>query len=130
VPDHRAEVPSPAGQNAGIPDKPDPRPGESEVARVDRNFNEHLQELRVAQTGVQILFRKHLKYWIVRSADCAAQAGLILLALAVVTALTLVLGLVIVRPAAIGVAVGLAALIAVMWFVVPLTRRRHSGVRS
>jgi hypothetical protein len=30
--------------------------GESEVQRVDRNFLELLQELRVAQTGVQILF--------------------------------------------------------------------------
>jgi hypothetical protein len=30
--------------------------GESEVQRIDRNFVELLQELRVAQTGVQILF--------------------------------------------------------------------------
>jgi hypothetical protein len=30
--------------------------GESELQRLDRNFNEILQELRVAQTGVQILF--------------------------------------------------------------------------
>jgi amino acid transporter len=29
---------------------------ESEAHRVDRNYNEMLQELRVAQTGVQILF--------------------------------------------------------------------------
>lgn len=29
---------------------------ESEAARLDRNFNELLQELRVGQTGVQILF--------------------------------------------------------------------------
>jgi MFS family permease len=29
---------------------------ESEAERLDRNFNELLQELRVAQTGVQILF--------------------------------------------------------------------------
>lgn len=29
---------------------------ESEADRLDRNFNELLQELRVAQTGVQILF--------------------------------------------------------------------------
>jgi hypothetical protein len=32
------------------------RPGESELERWDRNFNDLLQELRVAQTGVQILF--------------------------------------------------------------------------
>lgn len=30
--------------------------GESEIQRLDRNFLELLQELRVAQTGVQILF--------------------------------------------------------------------------
>jgi hypothetical protein len=32
------------------------RPGETEEQRADRNFNDILQELRVAQTGVQILF--------------------------------------------------------------------------
>jgi hypothetical protein len=32
------------------------RPGETEGQRADRNFNDILQELRVAQTGVQILF--------------------------------------------------------------------------
>ena len=32
------------------------RPHETEAERADRNFNELLQELRVAQTGVQILF--------------------------------------------------------------------------
>jgi len=30
--------------------------GESDIQRIDRNFLELLQELRVAQTGVQILF--------------------------------------------------------------------------
>jgi Family of unknown function (DUF6328) len=32
------------------------RPGENEEQRADRNFVDLLQELRVAQTGVQILF--------------------------------------------------------------------------
>jgi hypothetical protein len=32
------------------------RPGETDSERADRNFNDILQELRVAQTGVQILF--------------------------------------------------------------------------
>ncbi len=32
------------------------RPGETAQQRADRNFTELLQELRVAQTGVQILF--------------------------------------------------------------------------
>ncbi len=34
----------------------DERPGESPAERADRNFNDLLQELRVTQTGVQILF--------------------------------------------------------------------------
>lgn len=32
------------------------RPGETELQRVDRNLGEMLQEIRVAQAGVQILF--------------------------------------------------------------------------
>jgi hypothetical protein len=32
------------------------RPGETDAERADRNFNDILQELRVTQTGVQILF--------------------------------------------------------------------------
>jgi hypothetical protein len=32
------------------------RPGETDEQRADRNFGELLQELRVAQTGVQLLF--------------------------------------------------------------------------
>lgn len=32
------------------------RPGETDSQRADRNLNDILQELRVAQTGVQILF--------------------------------------------------------------------------
>ncbi|MFN8175624.1 MAG: DUF6328 family protein [Solirubrobacteraceae bacterium] len=32
------------------------RPGETELERVDRNLGEMLQEIRVAQAGVQILF--------------------------------------------------------------------------
>ena len=34
----------------------DPPLGETERERLNRNFNELLQELRVLQTGVQILF--------------------------------------------------------------------------
>jgi hypothetical protein len=34
----------------------DGRPGETNEQRADRNFGELLQELRVAQTGVQLLF--------------------------------------------------------------------------
>ena len=36
--------------------RPDPRVDESPEQRADRNMNELLQELRVSQTGVQVLF--------------------------------------------------------------------------
>ena len=39
-----------------MPDEKKTMPNESEKARWDRNFGDLLQELRVAQTGVQILF--------------------------------------------------------------------------
>lgn len=38
------------------PGEVDERPGESSAERADRNFSDLLQELRVTQTGVQILF--------------------------------------------------------------------------
>jgi hypothetical protein len=38
------------------PQTDEARPNETEDERADRNFNDILQELRVAQTGVQILF--------------------------------------------------------------------------
>lgn len=38
------------------PDQSTDRPRETEAERADRNFGDLLQELRVAQTGVQILF--------------------------------------------------------------------------
>jgi len=51
MPQHRTEAPRPEDRDA------DPRDGRNETAteRMDRNWNELLQELRVAQTGVQIL---------------------------------------------------------------------------
>lgn len=39
-----------------MPDEKKRMPNETEKARWDRNFGDLLQELRVAQTGVQILF--------------------------------------------------------------------------
>ena len=36
--------------------EPYSREGETEAQRLDRNYSEQLQELRVAQAGVQILF--------------------------------------------------------------------------
>jgi hypothetical protein len=44
------------GGNVCAVDDPGARTGETEAERLDRNLNELLQELRVAQAGVQILF--------------------------------------------------------------------------
>ena len=41
---------------ATIPDMSPDRPNETDAERADRNFGDLLQEIRVAQTGVQILF--------------------------------------------------------------------------
>jgi uncharacterized membrane protein len=54
-----ATDPSDRSDETDKSDQPDPDDdgrGESEQERADRNFTELLQELRVAQTGVQILF--------------------------------------------------------------------------
>ncbi|MGN6089270.1 MAG: DUF6328 family protein [Actinomycetales bacterium] len=58
LPPEEASNPAPArtgGTGAGLVQRYS-REGELESERLDRNFNEILQELRVAQTGVQILF--------------------------------------------------------------------------
>jgi O-antigen/teichoic acid export membrane protein len=144
--------------------------GESELQRIDRNFIELLQELRVAQTGVQILFafllglaftprfaalppvqygvylttlvlsassaalliapvsyhrtvfRRRLKAQLVQTGHRYAQAGLLLLMLALVGAVELAASLVLGGWAA-ALAAGLAAAFIVLWFVVPLRHR-------
>jgi len=48
-------VPRPGGKLSAVTDGVG-RTDETEAERLDRNLNELLQELRVAQTGVQILF--------------------------------------------------------------------------
>jgi hypothetical protein len=44
------------GPERGVPEAGLERPGEGPLQRADRNMVELMQELRVAQTGVQILF--------------------------------------------------------------------------
>lgn len=148
------------------------RPGETEAERADRNFTDLLQEVRVAQTGVQILFaflltlpmqarfpvlndwqrdvfvaalmfsalatcfliapvayhrvlfRQRMKDHIVRAASRLAAVGLVFLALAVVSAVHLVLDLVLNLTVAIVVAALLGALILVLWLLLPFARRR------
>jgi MFS family permease len=45
---------TPRSRRKGL--RADERPGESEAERLDRNYGELLQEMRVLQAGVQILF--------------------------------------------------------------------------
>ena len=147
------------------------RPSETEAERADRNFTELLQELRVAQTGVQILFaflltmpfqarfsgldtfgraaygtaipssalaavcliapvayhrilfRQQEKDWVVRRASMLANVGVGFLALAIVSALALVLDVVYSRTWSVIIAAAMAALLVTLWWGVPLARR-------
>jgi Family of unknown function (DUF6328) len=149
------------------------RSGETEAERADRNFTELLQELRVAQTGVQILFaflltmpfqarfsgmdtfglvaygaailssalaavcliapvayhrilfRRQAKDWVVVRASQLANVGVAFLALAIVSALALVLQVVYSRTWAVIIAAAMALLIVFTWWVVPIARRQR-----
>lgn len=147
------------------------RPNETPAERADRNFNDLLQELRVAQTGVQILFAflltlplqsrfesldqwernvyvaalllaavaavcmiapvayhralagRQMKLQVVRAASRFAVGGLFFLALAICSAVNLVLDLVLGRPVALGITAALAALLLLAWVAYPLLTR-------
>jgi hypothetical protein len=155
----------------------DGRPGETNEQRADRNFGEILQELRVAQTGVQllfgflltvpfqahftntdawqrrlvvialvlsalssafligpvsyhrILFRRRMKDDVVRAANRLAKLGLACLALAIVTAVLLVLDVVIGRLWGSVLAAGIFVVLATVWYVLPWWER-HVEARA
>jgi hypothetical protein len=144
--------------------------GESEEQTVDRQFSELLQELRVAQTGVQILFafllglaftprfpdltggqqavylvtlvlsavsaalligpvgyhrtvfRQRLRPQLVKTGHRYAIAGLVLLLLALVSAVQLAASFVLCTWATL-LAAALAGLFATLWFAIPLAQR-------
>lgn len=103
---------------------------ETPAERLDRNGNELLQELRVAQTGAQILaaFRRGRKRPLVGFADAAARAGLA--CLSVVVALTVALAFWLALGGGWAVAAGAVALVVIAggWFAVPpLGLRRPDG---
>jgi hypothetical protein len=151
-----------------------PERDESPAERADRNWNELLQELRVSQTGVQLLtafllslpfqqrfttlgrgqhvvyvlavafsviatgllvspvavhravFRHHEKRQLVDMGDRAARGGLAFLALAVSDVVVLIFS-VVVSPLAGGIAGAAAlALLAGLWWVLPLRIRREA----
>jgi hypothetical protein len=145
--------------------------GETPMQRVDRAYGEILQEVRVAQTGVQILFaflltlafsagfrtvtpfqrdiyvmtlmlcvaatalliapaafhrvvyRRRLKRHLVQVASRLALAGLVLLLLAVISALLLTLDVVTGMGPALFLVGGALAWFLTWWFVLPLWSR-------
>ena len=150
------------------------RSGESEAERLDRNYGELLQELRVAQTGVQILFafllgiafqtrfttissyqralyletmvvaavsailliapvavhrqlfRRHKKEELVVITSRLAATGLVFLALAILSAVLLVLSVAANLAVAIVFVAVLAVVLVSLWYVLPReVRRRH-----
>ena len=150
--------------------------GETPLQRADRAYGEILQEVRVAQTGVQILFaflltlaftsrfasitqfqkyvyvltlmlsaaaaalliapaafhrvvyRRRLKQHLVHAASRLALAGLVLLLLAMVSALLLILDVVTGLGPAIVLAAGAMSWFIAWWFVLPAWKRlRHQG---
>jgi hypothetical protein len=146
---------------------------ETEDERWERNFADLLQELRVAQTGVQILFaflltlvftarfdavdtfqkatylvallaaaaaaamiiapvayhrmvfRMGMKPALVRSAHRMASGGLFFLLIAMVGAVLLVTDFVLDRAVALVVTAVTAVWFVLLWFVLPLARRRE-----
>lgn len=146
---------------------------ESAADRLDRNYGELLQELRVAQTGVQILFafllgiafqqrfttldhaektlyvvtlvssamaavlligptaahrvlfRRHRKDEVVAISGRLAASGLVFLAIAILTAVLLIIEFVVGIELAIGVTAALAVVVATTWWIVPFVVRRR-----
>ena len=146
---------------------------ETRTERLDRNWNELLQELRVTQTGVQlltafllslplqqrftglatyqhglylvavglsisatgflvapvavhrVLFRRHERDRLVAVADLAARVGLVFLGLAVTIVVAFIFGVVVNGLAAIVAGAATAALLVVLWWVVPFAVLRH-----
>lgn len=147
--------------------------GETEEERWQRNFGELLQELRVAQAGVQILFafllilafspgfdesdgfvravylvallsaaaaaalliapvayhrvlfRRRQKPRLVVDAHRMAFAGLMLMIVAMVSAVLLASDVVLSRPVAIVVAAATGVVFLLLWAVLPLARRQR-----
>ncbi|WP_433264996.1 DUF6328 family protein [Actinosynnema sp. CS-041913] len=148
---------------------------ETPAQRNDRNYAEILQEMRVAQTGVQLLlaflltlaftprfgtlsafqlqiyvlslvlgatstalliapapfhrlvFRRRLKNELVRTSSHLLLAGLVLLKLALATALLLILDVVLGLWPAVWITTGLVLWFGFWWFLLPLRYRSRSA---
>jgi hypothetical protein len=77
----------------------------------------------------RIVFRRHLKQPLIKTANKLAIAGLTAVALAITVAVILVTSFVEGNTSAIIVGIFMGCLLAVLWFVVPLIRRQR-GDRS
>jgi hypothetical protein len=146
---------------------------ETEAERLDRNYGELLQELRVAQTGVQILFafllgiafqqrfttidhaqrvlylitltsaaaaavlliapvaahrilfRRNRKDEVVAITSRLASAGLACLAVAILSAVVLVVDFVTSATVALTITISLGVIVMVTWLIAPLVLRRR-----
>lgn len=154
------------------------RDNETEAERLDRNYGELLQELRVAQTGVQILFafllgiafqtgftnissyqrgiyletlvaaalaaimliapvavhrmlfRRHQKHELVVITSRLAGAGLIFLAIAILSAVLLVVSVVVNLTMACAFVAVLGIVLIGLWYVLPSEVRRRRPSRE
>jgi hypothetical protein len=146
---------------------------ETEAERLDRNYGELLQELRVAQTGVQILFafllgiafqqrfttidhaqrvlylitltsaaaaavlliapvaahrilfRRNRKDEVVAITSRLASTGLACLAVAILSAVVLVVDFVTSATVALTITISLGVIVAVTWLIAPMILRRR-----
>jgi len=125
----------------------DPIRDETAAERYDRNWIDLIQEVRVAQTGIQVLagflltiglmvapvaihrflFGRRQKDILVRVGDRMAQLGLVALGLTLVAVTTLIFDVV---PSAVaGVVAGLVMLLlyTLIWAALPMGLQRYAG---
>ena len=104
---------------------------ETELERIDRNLNELLQELRVALPGVQVLFAFLLILpFNDRFADVTPFERDVYLVTLLATALASVLlitDVLFTTATTVGVSAGTAIAFAVLWYAIPLERKRKRG---
>ena len=125
----------------------DPIRDETAAERYDRNWIDLIQEVRVAQTGIQVLagflltiglmvapvaihrflFDRRQKDILVRVGDRMAKLGLVALGLTLVAVTTLIFDVVL--SAVAGVVAGLVMLLfyTLIWAALPMSLQRYAG---
>ena len=135
------------GEHEGSADGEDVAPGagrdETATERNDRNWEELHQELRVVQTGVQILagflltlpFQArftvlephHRVVYLAAFGNRCAQGGMVSLALSLLAVLYLIVEVLLGTPAAVTALVAGAAVFLALWVVLPMQMGRAAG---